>query len=143
LSGIRKQELALFDAGEAREYLRGHLQFEFLSKADDEALDKIAEAVDHLPLALELVTSYLHETRQSPAEWLEEWRQSSVPMLTFRDADGVNYPVSLAQVWERSVERLSPEARGLLHSLAWIAPVPQRCPLEVMKVRDDWPGLQP
>jgi tetratricopeptide (TPR) repeat protein len=142
LSGVRKQELALFDAGEAREYLRGHLQPEFLSKADDEALDKIAGAVDHLPLALELVTSYLHETRQSPAEWLEEWRQSSVPMLTFHDADGVNYPVSLAQVWERSVERLSPKACALLHSLAWIAPRPSALPLEVVKIRDDWPDLR-
>jgi hypothetical protein len=38
-------------------------------------LDAVAEAVDDLPLALELVTSYLHDSRQSPAEWLEEWRQ--------------------------------------------------------------------
>ena len=41
---------------------------------------------DHLPLALGLVTSYLHETRRSPAEWLEEWRQRPSPTLKFYNA---------------------------------------------------------
>ena len=141
LSGVLKQELALFTPEEAREYLRSHLHAGLLAQSDGEAtLDALAQEVDHLPLALELVTSYLHETRQSPAEWLEEWRQSPVPTLEFHDVDGVNYPVSLARVWERSVERLSPDARALLHGLAWIAPRPAALPLQVLKARGDWSG---
>ena len=88
------------------------------------------------------MTSYLHETRQSPADWLEEWRQNPVPTLAFHDVDGVNYPVSLARVWERSVKRLSPEARAALHGLAWIAPRPAALPLETLMAQGDWPGLR-
>ena len=69
LSGVRRQELALFDTEESREYLRTHLQPGLLAKARSQTvLDAVAEEVDHLPLALELVVSYMHETNQSAAE---------------------------------------------------------------------------
>ena len=42
----------------------------------------------------------------------------------------VNYPVSPAGVWERSVERLSPEALCPSAWSAWIAPRPAALPLE-------------
>jgi tetratricopeptide (TPR) repeat protein len=143
LSGVRRQELGLFDIEESREYLRTHLQPGLLAKASGQAvLDAVAEEVDHLPLALELVVSYMHETNQSAAEWLEEWRKSPAPTLTFQDADGVNYPVSLAQVWEQSVERLSSSARDLLHVLAWVASRPAALPLEAFKTSGDWLNLR-
>jgi hypothetical protein len=116
LSGVRRQELDLFTAEEAREYLSSHLRAGLLAQSGGEAtLDAVAQAVDHLPLALELVVSYMQETRQTPAEWLEEWHKSPVSTMSFHDADGVNYPVSLARVWERSVDRLSLPARALLY----------------------------
>jgi hypothetical protein len=54
----------------------------------------------------------------------------------------MNYPVSLARVWEQSVGRLSPSARDLLYSLAWMAPRPAALPLEALKVHQDWPGVR-
>jgi hypothetical protein len=70
LSGVRRQELVLFDTEESREYLRTHLQPGLLAKASDQGvLDAVAEEVDYLPLALELVVSYMHETNQSAAEY--------------------------------------------------------------------------
>jgi hypothetical protein len=126
LGGVRRQELALFTPEEAREYLRSHLHAGLPTQSEGEAtLDALAQEVDHLRLALELVVSYIHETRQSPAEWLEEWRKTPAPTLTYHDADPVNYPVSLARVWEQSVSRISPTAREILHLLAWLAPRPR------------------
>jgi hypothetical protein len=56
LGGVRRQELALFTAEEAREYLLSHLHAGLLAQSSGEvALDAVAQEVDHLPLALELV----------------------------------------------------------------------------------------
>jgi hypothetical protein len=63
LSGVRRHELALFDLLESREYLLTHLHPGLLAKAQSQAvLYAVADEVDHLPLALELVVSYMHET---------------------------------------------------------------------------------
>src|SRR5271166_6459442 len=143
LSGVRRQELALFDTEESREYLRTHLQPWLLAKAKGQAmLDAVAEEVDDLPLALELVVSYMHETNQSAAEWLEEWHKTPDPTIKHYDSDNVNYPVSLARVWEQSVGRLSHSARELMHWLVWMAPRPAGLPIEVFKASGDWPSLR-
>jgi hypothetical protein len=143
LSGIRRQELALFDTEESREYLRTHLQPGLLAKANSQTvLDAVAEEVDHLPLALELVVSYMHETNQSAAEWLEEWRKTPDPTIKHYDRDSVNYPVSLGRVWEQSVGRLSQSARELMHWLVWMAPRPAGLPLEAFKTSGNWLSLR-
>jgi hypothetical protein len=129
LGGVRMQELPLFTDEEAREYLRSHLHAGLFAQSSGEAaLDEVAEEVDHLPLALELVVSYLHETHQSLVEWLAEWRQTPAPTIDFHDPDAVHYPVSLARVWEQSVDRLSSKARDLLALLAWVAPRSSHAP---------------
>jgi tetratricopeptide (TPR) repeat protein len=143
LSGIRRNELPLFDRAESREYLRTHLQPGLLAKARDQAvLDAVAEQVDHLPLALELVVSYMHETSQSAAEWIEEWRKTPGPTIKHYDPDVVNYPVSLARVWEQSIGRLSQSASELMHWLVWMAPRPAGLPIEVFKTSEDWLSLR-
>jgi len=129
--GIPAHELELFTAGEAREFLRARLNPIHLQGADAGAtLDGLAQAVDHLPLALELVASYLRESRQSPQEWLREWQAVPASTLTHYNAADTSYPVALFRVWEQSVARLSAEARGLLCGLAWIAPRPAGFPIE-------------
>jgi hypothetical protein len=139
LSGVRRWELALFDPEESREYLRAHLESGLLAKASDQAvLDSVADEVDHLPLALELVVSYMRETNQSAAEWLKEWRKTPDPTIQHCDRDGVNYPVSLARAWEQSVGRLSHSARELMHWLVWMAPRPAGLPIQVFKISRDW-----
>jgi hypothetical protein len=143
LSGICRYELALFDTDESREYLRTHLQPGLLAKARGQAvLDAVAEEVDDLPLALELVVSYMHETSQSAAEWIEEWRKTPGPTIKHYDPDGVNYPVSLPRVWEQSGGRLSQSARELMHWLVWMAPRLAGLPIEVFKTSGDWLSLR-
>jgi hypothetical protein len=143
LRGIRRQELALFTPEEAREYLRSHLHAGLLAQLNGEAtLDAVAEAVDYLPLALELVASYIHETRQSPTEWLEEWRETPAATIAYHDADALNYPLSLARVWEQSISLTSTNAREILHSLAWLAPRPATVPLRAFREAQDWPRIR-
>lgn len=133
-------ELDMFTPEEALAYLRSRLDPALLAKTGDEAaLDGIAKAMDHLPLGLELVVSYLHETHQSPVEWLAEWGASPVPTLQYHDPDTVGYPVSLSRVWDKSIARLSPLALGFLGTFASLAPRPAALPLEGIQKQKDWP----
>jgi len=88
------------------------------------------------------LASMMHETNQSAAEWLEEWRKTPDPTIKHYDRDSVNYPVSLDRAWEQSVGRLSKSARELLHRLVWMAPRPAGLPLEAFKTSGDWPSLR-
>jgi hypothetical protein len=65
----------------------------------------VADEVDHLPLALELVVSYMHETNQSAAEWLGEWRKTPDPTIKDYDRDSVNYPQSALRAGKDDVAR--------------------------------------
>jgi hypothetical protein len=139
-SGMGEHELALFTPDESREYLRTHLQPGLLAKSSDErTLDAVAEEIDHLPLALELVVGYMHETRQSPAEWLAEWKKTPARTVSFHEDHSVNYPVSLARAWEQSFARPSLSARKLLHLFAWFASRPAVFPLSPFQTAGDWP----
>jgi hypothetical protein len=140
-SGVHDHELALFTPEESREYLHTHLEPELLAKPGAEAaLDKLAEEVGNLPLALELMVSYVHETNQSPSEWLEEWLKKAAPKFTDHDDVAVSYPVPLIRVWEQSFARLSPTASDLLCLLAWLAPWPAALPLEPLRQAKEWPA---
>jgi tetratricopeptide (TPR) repeat protein len=84
----------------------------------------------------------MHETNQSAAEWIEEWHKTPDPTIKHYDSDNVNYPVSLARVWEQSVGRLSHSAHELMHWLVWMAPRPAGLPLDTFKTSGDWLSLR-
>jgi tetratricopeptide (TPR) repeat protein len=104
----------------------------------DAWLNDIAQEVDHLPLALEIVASYLRDTRQNPGEWLKEWHNTPEPTMEHLAPDAIHYPRSLARVWEQSEAHLSASARTLLRQLAWMAHRPATFPLEVFNKQEDW-----
>ena len=135
----RVRELELFTPTEALEYLRSRLGTALGSTEHEAALRQIASVVDHLPVGLELVASYLRDTHQSPAEWLIEWSATTASTLEHHDADAVGYPVSLARVWEQSVARLTPLALGFLGVFASLAPRPAFLPLQGVRRQHNWP----
>jgi len=141
--GMTEHRLELFSPEEAREFLRSHLPESLLADpCADARLDDIAREVDHLPLALEIVASYLNDTHQTPGEWLKEWHAKPASTIEHHDPDTIHYPCSLARVWEQSEAHLSPGARAILHQLAWIAPRPAALPLAIFKGREDWYELR-
>jgi tetratricopeptide (TPR) repeat protein len=123
--GIKEQRLDIFTREEAREFLRTHLNPAFLQGADaDATLEGIAQEVDHLPLALEIVASYNNKTHQSPQEWLRDWHGTPSRTIVVPPGEDAQYPNSLSHVWDQSVARLSEMALFHLQALAWFAPRP-------------------
>ena len=132
-------ELQLFSPAEAIEFLRSRLGTAYCDRQGSEtALAKIALAVDHLPLALEIVAAYLRRTRQSTEDWITEWTNHPQNTLVHYDADRIRYPDSLARAWERSFAELSSEAKELLSVFAWIAPRPDNFDLTTIKGLPSW-----
>jgi tetratricopeptide (TPR) repeat protein len=145
---VRDHELPLFTREEAQQFLSIRLNPLLLKTPGAQAaLEEIAEAVDHLPLALELVCSYLRKKRLSPSEWLNEWKNKPELTVGFQEAriryrhQENQYPYSLEYVWEQSVSQLDPNSRTVLHLLAWLAAQPAVFPLALLKKRQDWATL--
>jgi tetratricopeptide (TPR) repeat protein len=134
---IAERELDLFTRDEAREFLRMRLNLQ-QSQETDAAIDSITESVDHLPLALEIVASYLRETRQTPQMWLQEWQNAPAGTLVHHNPADTSYAVSLSRVWEQSVARISHEARAHLYAFAWFAPRPAGFPVGPIRKLELW-----
>ena len=137
--GIDARELELFTDAEAHEFLRSRLDSVHLQKPDAGAmLDGIARAVDRLPLALEIVASYLEVNHESPQEWLREWQAAEVNTLEHTNPEDTSYPVSLSRVWDQSFARLSAPAAWHVQALAWLAPRPAAFPMKPLRERKNW-----
>jgi tetratricopeptide (TPR) repeat protein len=89
-----------------------------------------------------LVVSYLHDTRQTPKEWLAEWQRTPAATLDYHDPDAISYPVSLSRVWDKSVARLSPLARDFLFIFASLAPRPAALPIGPIQEPENWPTVR-
>lgn len=90
------------------------------SRSELAAAERLAESLDRLPLALEIVTAKLQEGRKTPAEFLAQ-----------------SAAVSFAQVVERSVVELDDFSRALLRQLACLAPQPAGIPFSLFDNRGD------
>ena len=140
---LRSHPLNLFTSAEARAFLQGRLRPELLLEPQSEVLlDAVSSAVDHLPLALELVASYIRRTHQTLSDWLREWHSMPQSTLSYHDPATVAYPTALARVWDLSVKRLSQRSYNLLFTLTWFAPRPNLFPLDPLQYDKDWPPIR-
>jgi len=137
--GITGFPLDLFSEDEALDFLRDRLAD--LTVTDD-TLRGIAHALDHLPLALEIAASYIRDAHLTPTAWLAEWQETPAATLAHHNADHLDYPVSLARVWEQSVSRVPDRARAWLYILAWIAPRPAALPVKPFEALAIWPQMR-
>jgi len=87
----------------------------------------LAEALDHLTLALVHAGAYIAERRFTFARYLAEWHGNRARVLDWAAPDVTGYPLSLAQTWITSMDQLTPAGRALLERLSFFAndPVPE------------------
>lgn len=106
------------------------------SAAEQRPLEQVAATLGHQPFALQLAARTMSDARETPAQFLatlagpDEALADTVPRV------GRWLPV-LAKVVRRSVERLDPVARGILHVLVCFAPQPSGIPQALFAGRSD------
>ncbi|MSP02082.1 MAG: tetratricopeptide repeat protein [Acetobacteraceae bacterium] len=88
---------------------------------------RLAEALDHLTLALVHAAAYIKERQFTFARYLSAWDANYTRVLAWASPEVTGYPLSLAQTWLTSVEQLTPPGRALLERLSFFAndPVPE------------------
>ena len=120
------QELAVpvpvdvFDPGESISLLCEHVP-----QLSEEEAARIAQALDHLPLALTQAAAYLHDTGLSARDYLQLVTRRASSIMTQGMPE--TYPLSLAASLGLACERLGaeePAALALLRLAAELAPEP-------------------
>ncbi|GAB2503793.1 FxSxx-COOH system tetratricopeptide repeat protein [Nocardiopsis aegyptia] len=110
-----------FSARESEEFLRKRIGRPIAA----EEANELAEALGHLPLALEQAGALQAETGMSVQEYLRLLKEQ--PTSLMGEGKPPEYPASMAAAWRLSVAKLQenlPEAMDLLRSCAFFSPEP-------------------
>jgi tetratricopeptide (TPR) repeat protein len=123
-AGTRPILVEKLSAEAARDYLLQAAERRKTREDDDECALLLAEKVEYLPLALELIAAYLGERRLSFRRLLDSWEDEQERVTTWYHPGAVRYPRSLAAAWTLCFEMLSPGARAVLYVLSHFAAEP-------------------
>jgi tetratricopeptide (TPR) repeat protein len=94
-------------------------------ETDRAAAERIVQALDGLPLALDQAGAYIEETQCSVSAYLASYQQRQAELLQLRGGTGKEHPEPVATTWSLSfeqVERFNPMATDLLRVCAFLAP---------------------
>ncbi len=132
--GISKQvELPKMPPGEAREFLLKRTVRSDMSQSENEAILKIAEELDHLPLALEQAGAFITELKAGFSNFLSSYRTRGLDMFKKTLPVTGKYPKSVATTWLlnfEQVEKTSKASADLLTASAFLNP--DNIPLELI-----------
>lgn len=90
---------------------------------DEEAANKLAEALGDLPLALEHAGAYIDATGISLADYLKLFE--TYQTMLFDESEPAEYPVSITKTWNlafQQIQQSTPAAADLLNLCAFFAP---------------------
>jgi tetratricopeptide (TPR) repeat protein len=89
-------------------------------RRDSEAA-RLAEALGHLPIAVEHAAAYLTETGETVDEYLTRFHENAHGLLSEQLPE---FPASVSATWTMSTARLSPDAEHLFNLCAFFSPEP-------------------
>jgi tetratricopeptide (TPR) repeat protein len=89
-------------------------------RRDSEA-GRLAEALGHLPIAVEHAAAYLTETGETVDEYLTRFHENAHGLLSEQLPE---FPASVSATWTVSMARLSPDAEHLFNLCAFFSPEP-------------------
>jgi tetratricopeptide (TPR) repeat protein len=104
-------------------------------ETDRAAAERIVQAMDGLPLALDQAGAYIEETQCSVSAYLASYQHRQADLLQRRGGTGKEHPDPVATTWSLSfeqVKRLSPMATDVLRVCTFLAPdaIPENLLLE-------------
>ena len=132
--GISKPvELEKMPQDEAKEFLLKRTGRSQPNQAENEAILKITEELDYLPLALEQAGAYINKIKCSFADYLSSYRGRGLKLLRLSPPVAGKYPESVATTWLlnfEQVEKMSKASADLLRISAFLNP--DNIPLELI-----------
>jgi Tetratricopeptide repeat/NB-ARC domain len=142
-------EVLPFSEDEAVSFLRRRVSAlgadRTLRERDDEELNhqarRLAEALGHLPIAIEHAAAYLAETGRSVDDYLSQFSHDAHQLLSEQVPD---LPEAVSRTWTISIPLLTDDARHLFNLCAFFSPEPISCELllENADAVTDPPGLR-
>ncbi len=124
--GISKPvELQKMPPDEAKEFLLKRTGRRDPLQAENEAILKIAEELDYLPLALEQAGAYIKELKSGFSNYLSSYRTRGLDMFKKHPPVTGKYPKSVATTWLlnfEEVEKTSKASAELLTASAFLNP---------------------
>jgi tetratricopeptide (TPR) repeat protein len=102
---------------------------------------RLAEALGHLPIAIEHAAAYLNETGHSVDGYLSRFEENAHRLLNEQPGE---FPASVSATWTMSTELLTPDAVHLFNLCAFFSPEPIAVELCLNHARaiSDPPGLR-
>jgi len=102
---------------------------------------RLAEALGHLPIAIEHAAAYLNETGHSVDGYLSRFEENAHRLLNEQPGE---FPASVSATWTMSTELLTPDAEHLFNLCAFFSPEPIAVELCLNHARaiGDPPGLR-
>jgi tetratricopeptide repeat protein/NB-ARC domain-containing protein len=102
---------------------------------------RLAEALGHLPIAIEHAAAYLTETGHSVDGYLSRFDENAHRLLNEQPGE---FPASVSATWTISTELLTPDAEHLINLCAFFSPEPIAVELCLNHARaiSDPPGLR-
>jgi len=132
--GISKTvELPKMPPDEAKEFLQKRTGRSNLIQEENEAILKIAEELDYLPLALEQAGAYIKELNAGFSNYLSSYRTRGMEMFKKNLPVTDKYPESVATTWLlnfEEIEKTSKASADLLTASAFLNP--DNIPIELI-----------
>lgn len=129
----------------ARKLLRERSGMPADEPAEASACAELAEALGHLPLALEQAGAYMLEEYLGFSDYLKRFRDKASSLLREGVLGSTEYPDAVMTTWSATIARMPPPARALLRLASFMAPTPiplQLCIEGANIVRDACAVLQ-
>jgi tetratricopeptide (TPR) repeat protein len=122
-AAVQRQALDTLTAEDSAQFLLQRTEGERQPEvgAVEQAM-RLAEVLGGLPLALEQAAAYISYHQMSFSDYLKAWQLQREAVLEWHDPVTMQYPTSLAAIWEYTFRQLSFSARAVLRLTAFFAP---------------------
>lgn len=131
---LREHPIGAFSPEPARQFMQSRLgqPGQTTPPAEQQAWDRLAEALGRLPLAMEVAAAHLRAHKQSAREFLSSWTS------THKLPSASQLPTPVAMI-EHAVASLERPVRAFLSTLCCLAGQPFVVPVALFEHRGDWP----
>jgi tetratricopeptide (TPR) repeat protein len=122
---IQPLKLDVLNDDQGAAYLQMATQGQRASTPSDEAdSHALSHRLEGLALALEHAAAYIKRLHLSYGSYIDKLNKHAPSLLRWHDSILVQYPKSVAETWQLTIEQLTTDEQNLLNTLSWFSSTP-------------------